>query len=320
MKEIVITKADAGQRMDKYLRKYLPGASSGFLYKMLRKKNIVLNSKKAEGNELLQEKDTICIYFSDETMLKMMNRDMDCYQQAFQNLEHMDVLLETDDLLFVAKPAGVLSQMDQPGSFSVNEWLSGYCMAMKRNVDFQSYRPSICNRLDRNTSGIIMAAKTYAGSRFLTEAIKEHRLKKLYLAVVEGQLEQPGELCGYLVKDERTNKVRIYPSFDDIPSYKREEADEIVTKYRCLLYQDNYSLLEVELITGKTHQIRAHLASIGHPLAGDSKYGGKAYRHKRVQQLHAWKIIFPALEPDEFGMSERTIECPIPQDFWLTEL
>lgn len=334
MKEIVIQEKDAGQRLDKFLKKYFCDAQTGFLYKMLRKKNIVLNGKKAEGKELLRAQDVIGIYFSDGTFETMRgtahgesskrNDMLKIYEKAYRELKDVKVLNETEDLIFLDKPAGILSQQDQPGSISLNEWITGYLLAAGRPVELSHYRPSVCNRLDRNTSGIVIGAKTYAGSRLAAGLIKEHKLKKYYYAVVEGEFFAAGgpdpadsrHMTGYLYKDRRTNRAKVYHDMAKLPEPYRKEAAKIETNCRALEYKNGYTLLEVELITGKTHQIRAHLASIGYPLAGDLKYGGHPYLStdgsvKKVQMLHAGKIVFPNLS--DHG---NIIECPMPEYFW----
>lgn len=324
MQEIKITQKDAGQRLDKFLKKYFKAAETGFLYKMLRKKNIVLNGSKAEGREILKSGDAIRVFFSEDTWNKMRGLEKEqevpeaafaLYRKAYRELKGIRVLYETEDIIFLNKPAGILSQQDQPGSISLNEWITGYLFAGGQTPELSHYHPSVCNRLDRNTSGIVIGAKTYAGSRLMTELIREHRLRKFYVAVVEGSIDRPARLDGFLHKDSATNKVRIYRDSGN-------ESEKIVTNYRPLGQKDGYTLLEVELVTGKTHQIRAHLASIGHPLAGDLKYGGHPYQFfgekaKKTQLLHAYKLVFPKLEDDRNGISERSIICKPTGDFLL---
>ncbi len=332
MKEISIGTKDAGQRLDKYLRKYLPEAGSGFLYKMLRKKNITLNGKKAEGNELLQDHDVIRIFFSDETFAKMRGKNTvtvadtgnteskvpgvsdERYckaEQAYQKIKGIEIVYEDEHLLFVNKPVGILSQGDDSGRLSLNDWILGYCLS-KSMDEGRSLQTAVCNRLDRNTSGLVLCGKTYAGSRFLSDQIRSHGFRKIYRAVMEGHLSGEGLLKGYWSKDEKANLVRI------TASQMCAKDPEVQTAYRVLSYngEEDLTLAEVELITGKSHQIRAHMASIGHPLAGDVKYGGHTRKGIRSQLLHAYAVRFPKLEGTFAALSEKEFCC---EAAWLKE-
>lgn len=362
MKEIVVTKQDRDQRFDKFLIKYFNKAGSGFLYKMLRKKNITLNGKKSDGSERIKEGDIIQVYFSDDTFEKFKtsniitsnnkaqankNTSVDSnhhnkiitldknydkntskdnqfdnsrYLKAYHQIKDVEILLELDDVIFLNKPVGVLSQASNQGDLSLNEWLIGYLISKSFMLDFGRYKPSICNRLDRNTSGIVMCAKTYLGSRILTELIRNHCLHKYYYAVVENKKdfllsEQTTEMVGYLFKNETNNKVRVFQNEAEIPKDIEQQINKIHTKYRKIDGNEAYSLIEVELITGKSHQIRAHLASIGYPLIGDVKYGGAKVNNFNSQLLHAARIEFPALEDDEIGLSNLVIKCDLPNSF-----
>ena len=315
MKELIVSNKQEKQRFDKYLMKQLPKAGSSFIYKMLRKKNITLNGKKAAGNEILNAGDVIKIFFSDETYEKFSNAhlDTDIYNRAFHMLKGVTVIYENDDLVFMNKPAGILSQSDDKGNLSLNEWLIGYC-SNKGGLDINSYKPSVCNRIDRNTTGIVIGAKTYIGSRIITDAIRNHSLQKYYIARCTGIIANELSLKGYLVKDSANNKVKVYKNIKDIPDSLREEARIIETVVRPLSVNDGLTDAEIKLITGKSHQIRAHLASIGHPLLGDIKYGGRPTSEHGRQMLHAYKLIFP----QDFEMQDlrgKEIEC---KPEWLT--
>lgn len=353
MKEIMIDSKEKGQRLDKFLMKYFPKAGSGFLYKMLRKKNITLNDKKADGSERISAGDSIKVYFSDETFTKFHDSGEirnpistgahDKYSKAYKKLGNIECLFESEDILILNKPAGVLSQSTEKQELSLNEWLIGYLLSHDFPLDFTRFRPSVCNRLDRNTSGIVLCAKTYAGSRFLSDQIRQHNLQKYYYAVVEGCFFEEGkndtdffhEVKAYLYKNTEANRVILYDTIAEIPYPLQKECHEIHTRYRIVNQNQNYSLLEIQLITGKSHQIRAQLAHMGHPLAGDIKYGGhlldgnrlpvnlqkqnkniSVYSEKQnginFQLLHAAKVVFPQTAADEFGLSGKIIECHPP--------
>ena len=308
MKEVKVSQEDAGQRFDKYLHKLLINASTGFLYKMMRKKNITLNRKKATGKESLQAGDQIQIFFSDETFDKMCGRsEKASYFQELQQVgyPHVHVIYEDVDILVMNKPAGVLSQKSEAGSVSLNEEMLSYLIHTKQisEESFQTFHPSVANRLDRNTSGLILAGKTLKGQQYLSACLKDRTVKKLYHCIVRGSVQKEQYLEGYLVKG-KDNHVMISD---------KEQADAklIKTEYRPIKFGKEASLLEVHLITGRTHQIRAHLAEEGHGILGDPKYGGSNESfvkrfHYRHQLLHAYSITFPdgksfvAPEPEIF--------------------
>lgn len=326
MREIVISEKEAGQRMDKYLVKYLPLAPMSFFYKMLRKKNIVLNRKKAEGKEILKSGDVIQLFFAEETIQGFQKASEEqthmCqeYINAYQKLKGITAVYENDHVLALYKPSNVLSQKATPKDISINEWAIGYLLQNKKltEQELALFKPSVVNRLDRNTSGLILVGKSLKGSQTLSKAIKSHCLKKFYRTICFGTMEQDyQELKGYLSKNEKNNKVTIT---------QKGDGDPIETHIRKLfdfgLQGQSFSYLEIQLITGKSHQIRAHLSSIAHPIVGDDKYGSnqknekwKKMYHLQGQMLHAFRLEFPKDIMEELQLECESIIAPLPEAF-----
>ena len=277
MKELVVKKNEANQRLDKLLIKLLPGAPKSFIYKMIRKKNITLNDRKCEGKEIIQLGDSVKLWFSDETFSKFSDTVNIPSVKTIIN-----VIYEDNDIIIYNKPAGMLSQKSKPSDISVNDILISSLLEKGElsKEDLLTFKPSICNRLDRNTSGIIICGKTLKGLQDMSLMLKERSLHKDYIAVVEGEVRSGGYLKGCTTKDSQSNKVIL-----------TDKGDCIETEYKPVWTDGVISVLMVRLITGKTHQIRLHLSSIGHPILGDIKYGsGKGYKR---QLLHAYRVTFP---------------------------
>lgn len=309
MRKIIVSKNDEGQRFDKYLFKYFSNVGSSFIYKMLRKKNIVLNSRKSDGKDLIKEGDIIEIYMAEETIEKFSNKDItadfttnngevhkkEADKSAFDNLKMPPVIYEDDNILLVNKPVGMLSQKAETSDVSANEVCLSYLLRKGDITDetLKSFKPSVVNRLDRNTCGILICAKTYIAANSLSAMLKDRTIHKYYKCIVKGKVEKPIKLEGFLSKDNDRNTVNVNKNSNGNDS-------RIVTVINPIESYNNLSLLEIELITGKTHQIRAHLASIGHPIVGDYKYGDRklndAYKKKygiKAQLLCSYKLIFP---------------------------
>lgn len=316
MKQIIVTKNEAGQRLDKLLFKYLNKAPKSFVYKMLRKKNITLNGKKAAGDEKTKLDDEIKLFLSDETVAKFSELHIT------SAVTDLDILYEDDHLLLINKPCGMLSQKSSSQDLSVVEYMISYLLK-EGNItveSLQGFKPGICNRLDRNTSGIVVGGKSLIGLQQLNTAFKERSLHKYYLCIVAGTMEKEQTLNGYLKKDPVRNQVMITNGMD------HEDAKPIHTHYRPISTSANehgcYTLLEVTLITGRSHQIRAHLASAGHPIIGDGKYGNlkinnyfKTKYHLNHQLLHSYRLVMPKFEGELAYLSGQTFTAWPPGRF-----
>ncbi len=313
MKEIRIGKNQCGQRLDKFLQKYLTEAPKSFLYKMLRKKNIKRNGKRAEGSEVLRDGDVLTLFLSDETLEKFSGSGAGSVRSQGgegavvprREAAILDILYENEHIALINKPPGMLSQKAAAGDVSLVEYFLEYTGGGE-----MGFRPGICNRLDRNTSGIVIGGKTLSGLQCMSELLRERKIEKYYLAVVHGVMEQNGVRQAWLKKDEKTNKVEILEQ--NIPG-----ASYIKTGYEPLSSDGINTLVKIRLYTGKTHQIRSHLASLGHPILGDRKYGGEITdSHIKRQLLHAYELKFPVLDGDFSDLSEKIFRAELPKDFY----
>ncbi len=290
MKEIKITVNEHNQRMDKFLKKFLPKASSGFIYKMLRKKRIKLNHSKANPNDIINEGDKVQFYISEDTLKKFQN------EKTIDNIPvTFGIIYEDSNILLINKPKGLLSHS---ASFKDNDTvvkqLISYLYKKGEYIpsEEKTFIPSICNRLDRNTSGIIIGGKNHITLQVMNEIIKSNKIKKVYRCIVKGTLNKQIELKDYLIKDTKNNKVSI-------SNKSTLNSKEIHTIIRPIKSNEGFTLLEVELITGRTHQIRLHLSATGYPIIGDQKYGERKTNDyfkdtfKLTSQfLHGYKIKF----------------------------
>ncbi len=329
MQEIHIDDKTAGARLDKVVIKYLDKAMPSFTYKMLRKKNIVLNDKKAAGSELLKNGDVIKLYLADDTIAKFHSERRNDEQKVKAHAGKSKngysfakmIIYEDDNILAFNKPAGLLSQKSEPSDISVNE------MVVKYIGKTDLFTPGISNRLDRNTSGLMIAGKNPAAVRSINLAIKERNTTKLYICIVKGRISEDSTIEGYLIKNPVTNKVSVHGLMSDVNEHASHSANEgkssyIKTRYTVLDAKDDVTLLLVDLITGKPHQIRAHLASVGHPIIGDFKYGNneinEVFKQKykvKDQLLHAYKMQFDKLEGILEYLNGREITAPLPNIF-----
>lgn len=313
MKEIKITKNEENQRLDKFLLKYMNTAPKAFIYKMFRKKRIKYNGKKAEGSEMLQAGDTLTLFLAEETMTSFM--EVRVLQEAAR---HFGLVYEDDDIVVVAKPAGLLTHPEKSSDTDTLVDQVLYYLYQKGqyapSLD-SSFTPALCNRLDRNTSGIIIAGKTLKGVQSVNEAIRNRKTDKFYLTLVQGEIMEAGEVSAFLTKDSGKNQVRLSQAAG-------ADGKESVTKYRPIAWGKGYTLLEIQLITGKTHQIRAHMQSIGHSVVGDRKYGDLAVNETfrkeyglSNQFLHGAKVVFLEETGALAYMAGEVLTAPLPKVF-----
>ena len=313
MKQFYVQQNEAGQRLDKLLTKLLNKAPKSFIYKMLRKKNITLNGKKADGSEKLEVKDEIKLFLSDDTYA--------LFSEEVQTtiVEHdLDIIYEDSNILIVNKPLGILSQKAEKEDVSIVEHVISYLLSTNQLTKEQlnSFKPAVCNRLDRNTGGILIAGKSLTGLQEMANLLKNRSLGKYYLCIVKGKIEKKERIEGYLIKDELKNQVTIHPT-------EVENSEYICTEYEPMAYAEHkYTLLMVKLITGKSHQIRAHLASIGHPIIGDYKYGDQKTNHYfksnynlSSQLLHSYRMEFPEIKGELSNLSGKSFTAKLPEPF-----
>lgn len=288
MRTIEIKQNDANQRLDKFLQKRFPSMPKALLYKYIRTKYIKLNGKKCEISSRLCDGDVLTLYIKDEFFDAPKYDTFDFLKAPVS----LDIVYEDENILLVDKKPGLIVHQDSNYHFdSLISRIQHYLYDKKEYNpnDENAFAPALANRIDRNTGGIVIAAKNAESLRVLNQKIKDRELVKLYLCLVFGTLKQKsGLLTDYLEKNEKQN--RVYISKKPAPNSKT-----IKTKYKVLDENGKLSLVEVELLTGRTHQIRAHMAFIGHPLAGDGKYGANA-QNKGInmtrQALYSYKLVF----------------------------
>lgn len=356
MKEICVSKKDEGQRLDKYLLKRFPGCSRSLLFKLLRKKDIKLNRKRAEGGSIVREGDMISLFLSDVMIESISQRQgagtdnralariygapgqardgkgrgsayKGSYETSFSDpgsipqlrlSDYCDIVFEDPNVIFADKHAGILSQKSRPSDISLNEALLYHC----GGIDEDGFSPTVCNRIDRNTTGLVSFAKNYASARELSDMFKSRSCGKYYLAAVLGRIEDSAREEAWFSKEERGN--RAYIRRTETEGYVRIETGfEPICSIRLL--DRELTLLRIRLITGKSHQIRAHLSFLGYPILGDPKYGDRAFNMRLKesygidgQMLHAKELCFPEEGLHQLSyLSGRSIAARTPRSFGL---
>lgn len=312
MRELTIGKNDAGQRLDKFLRKAMPQLSAGLVYRSIRQKKIKCNGKRCTPEQKLCEGDSIQLYLR-------LEEDKSSALPFLRVPPELDAVYEDRRLLLINKPAGLVVHSDDRGStdtllLRVQHYLyqkGEYCPDKE-----QSFAPALCNRIDRNTSGIVLAAKDAETLRIISEKLRTREIEKRYLCLINGTPDLPeAVLTHYLKKDSAQNRVDIF----DKPAPGGKTAK---TAYRVVESKNGLSLVEIELLTGRTHQIRAQMAHIGHPLFGDGKYGVNRSARAQgypYQALCAYRVRFAFREAGILsylaGQSFRLHSIPFADDF-----
>jgi len=318
IKTIKINKNDAGQRADKFITKMFPQLPQSMMYKAFRQKDIKIGGKRCDISTRLCEGDILTIYIKDELLEERKERE---FQYDFLRASStLDVAYEDENILIADKKPGLIVHQDE--SYQTDTLIARIQRYLYEKGEYspdseQSFAPALVNRIDRNTGGLVIAAKNSASLRILNEKMKTRQIHKTYLCIVCGKLAKKEDtLTGYLEKNESQNRVYI----DKKPG---KNSKTIITKYRVIAEQPKHSLLEVELLTGRTHQIRAHLASIGHPLLGDGKYGTNKNNRGTgfsKQALYSCKLIFDFTSDADIlnylnGLEVKAAKVPFAESF-----
>lgn len=310
MIEVKVTSSNAGQNAEKFVKKYLKEAPLGFIYKAFRKKDIKVNGHWVKKGHILNEGDVLRIYVTDQQL-----SDFKKPRPVSKNEFPYEIVYEDDQVLLVNKPKGILVYGDKTGVRETlgNAVLDYLYLKGEYDPDNATFTPSPAHRLDRNTSGLVIYGKTDAALKELTEMFKQRdQLKKHYLALVVGDMEGQGDIDKPLRKDAISGRVSVCPI--------EKGGKNALTHYEVKKRYGNYTLLELDLITGRTHQIRVHLASIHHPIVGDEKYGDfkdcryvKSMTGLESQFLHAYSMSFLSAKGVLSRLSGKTFIAPMPE-------
>ncbi len=308
MKEFVITHNDKNQRVDKFVKKYLKNAPLSFIYKTFRKKDIKVNGKWVKENYILNENDVLRIYISDEKIAEFLS-------DSFENIKYnFEIIYEDQNILIINKDRGILIHGDNnEKKYTLsNEVLSYLIDKGEYSPRNDNFIPSPIHRLDRNTSGLIIFAKNLMAFKEGSDLFKNKiEIEKHYLALVFGETKEKGEINAPLLKNSKTNTVKV----------DYQNGKDSLTKYEKIAGNNKYSLLNVNLITGRTHQIRVHLAYIHYPIVGDEKYGNfvlnkdfnKEFKYEK-QFLHAYSLTFKDIKGELSYLSNKTFYAPLKKD------
>lgn len=308
MKIIVITENESNQRLDRFLKKLMPQASTGFLQKMLRKKRIKLNGQKSEPSTAITAGDVVQIYFSEETISSF--RVDSTKKKLDKNSTILDIVYENNDLLVLNKPAEVLTQPDKSEEISLIDYAVDYLIKKgdydpKTNLTFT---PACANRLDKNTTGIVLVPKNYKTLQEVNCAIREDRTEKIYYAIVSGKPKAADEIVGYLKKDGDKNTV-TFSEQQTTPTDKKA-----VLNYETLESHGDFSLMKIILKTGRSHQIRVQLAAMGFPILGDPKYGSRPINSRLYEESGLKSQLLHSAQYTLTDM-KKTFIAPVPPVF-----
>lgn len=310
MKSVTVKKNDEGQRLDKFLQKKFSSLPKSMMFKQIRKKNIKVNKKRCTPEQIIKENDVIELYLNDDLLVEKTK-----HYDFLQAPRDISIIYEDENIILLDKKQGELCHPD--GKEYVNTLIASLKRYLYEKGEYKpqeenSFTPALANRIDRNTGGIVIGAKNYQSLKILNEKIKSREIDKFYLTVAHGKLPKQSDILeGYLTKDEKKNMVTVSKA-------QTEGSKAIKTKYTVIDYYDDLSLVEIELLTGRTHQIRAHLASIGNPLYSDGKYGKTHGRFK--QELYSYKLKFNFETDSQLlsylnGREFESTNCPILEKF-----
>lgn len=335
MRQIKVGPNDANQRVDKFLTKTLVNLSGSLLYKLLRTKRIKLNGKKCEANSKISEGDIFTLYISDEFFPASEISGYEKYALPQYDLSTDEIAYEDENIVIIDKRSGITvhagelhEQKNSKGNeIYLADKLIGYLYKKKEYIpeNENSFCPSLCNRLDRNTAGLVIAAKNAESLRVMNQKIRDRELKKIYYCEIEGVPDKcSATLSDFHYKDKASNRVYIFKTREKAKSAFKVRYDDdirtVITKYKVIDSAYDRSLVQIELVTGRTHQIRAHMAFYGHPLIGDSKYGKVHSKDKTDlhQHLYSYSIEFIfSTDAGVLSYLDRKKICGTPKDFMI---